>query len=281
MLHLLVALRPEASPFLDAWTLRRAGEARGFDLYEGETADGEPVRLVRSGIGKAAMAAAAGWLAARGSAEETALWLNVGIAGHPTVEVGEALMAHRVVDAGSGRASYPPLVVEPPCATAEVRTVDVPEEAYADDAAYDMEASAFVQAARRFATAELVHCLKIVSDGPGAPASSLDRSGIAELVATRVTTVETLHARLRPLLGELRATEPDAALLDELLSRHHYTVSDQVELRRQLLRHAALAAGEDLPDAVWEARRGREANRLLRAWLDERAAGDRAEAVAG
>lgn len=281
MLHLLVALRPEASPFLDAWSLRRDPSVRGFDLYEGRMGDGPDaisVRLVRTGIGKAQMAAGVGWLAGRRDAAP-AIWINAGIAGHSRLAPGEVRMAHRVVDVSSGRAGYPPLVVEPPCPTGELRTVDVPETAFGDEgaaydmegSAYDMEGSAFVTAARRFATAELVHCLKVVSDGPDAPVDALHRERIGELARALVPAVEELVRRLRPVLREVRAAEDDPPDQAKLLETLHFTVSDQVQLRKELRRRSVLAPDEPLPDGVWTARRGKDANRLLRAWLDEKA----------
>lgn len=271
MLHLIVALRPEAKPFVDAWTLRRNPDMTDFDLYEGSLdglPDELPVRLVRSGIGKAHVAAAVGWLAARTG--ETGIWMNVGIAGHGNQATGGVVMAHRVVDAASGRSSYPPLVVEPPCPTCELRTVDVPETKYVDaeGIAFDMEASAFVDAARRFASAELVHCLKVVSDGPEAPVAGLNRRRIGELMQRAVEPVRQLARRLRPVWQELRAAEDAPPDYHRLVESRHFTVSDRVNLKRQLRRRATLAPGAPLPLAVEEAARGKQANRALEAWLD-------------
>ena len=270
MLHLLVALRPEASPFVEGWSLRRDPDVSGFDLYEGEFGE-MPVRLVRAGIGKAHMAAAVGWLAGRAGQSRTteaAIWLNAGIAGHTSLLPGDVVMAHCVLDVASGRASYPPLVVEPPCLTCEMRTVDAPETVYQENAAYDMEASAFVDAARRFATAELVHCVKVVSDGPAAPVHQLNRQQIGQLSKALVPVVEELARRLRPVLEEVQAAAGDPPDYDQLLTAHHFTVSDQVQLRKLLRRRSALAATEPLPEGTWTASRGKEANRVLKTWLD-------------
>lgn len=276
MLHLLTALRPEARPFVDAWSLRRDPDVSGFDLYEGEL-DDAGVRLVRAGLGKAHMAAAVGWLAGRtrGRTDGTVIWLNVGIAGHGSLPTGALVMAHRVVDVGSGRSSYPPLVIEPPCPTCELRTVDVPETKYAEAAevAFDMEGSAFVDAARRFATAELVHCLKVVSDGPEAPVTKLNRGRIAELVQNAVEPARELVLRLRPALDEVRAAEDAPPDYERLVASRHFTVSDRVNLKRQLRRRAALAPAEPLPEAVETAARGKQANRALETWLDGIAGG--------
>ena len=268
MLHLFVALRPEASAFVRAWSLRRDPQVSSFDVYEGElTAKADhpamPVCLVRSGIGKAQMAASVGWLAGRSERlgrGDSAIWLNAGVAGHGSAKVGDVVLAHRVVDSSSGRVSYPPLVVEPPCTTCDLRTVDVPETQYTDaeETAFDMEGAAFVDAARRFVTAELVHSLKVVSDGPDAPIHTLNRHRIAELSEALVPVVEELARRLVPVLHEVRTAEGDPPDYRELLAAHHFTVSDRIQLRKQLRRRAALAPRQPLPEGAWTAGRARK-----------------------
>ncbi|MDA8020195.1 MAG: hypothetical protein MPN21_22385 [Thermoanaerobaculia bacterium] len=268
MLHVLVALRPEAAPFVDAWKLRHQDEVRGFDLWCGDLGD-LPVRLIRTGLGKARMAAGVGWLAALTGSPT--IWLNAGIAGHGSLATGEVVLAHRVLDVSSGRSSYPPLVFEPPCETCELRTVDVPETEFlgGNDVAFDMEGSAFVEAALRFSTAEFVHCLKIVSDGPDAPVGQLDRRRIRRLAAELVPTAAECVNRLRPVFDELQSCEDDPPDFHRLLGLHHYTVNDRLQLRRLLQRRSALAPGELLPEDVESARRGKDVNRVLRTWLDE------------
>ena len=90
------------------------------------------------------MAAAAATAYLRALIGDTpAAWLNIGIAGHGSQAVGTALLAHKVVDAASGKPFYPTFA-PPPCRTTLLRTVDRVQSP-AGDAAYDMEASGFCE----------------------------------------------------------------------------------------------------------------------------------------
>lgn len=268
-LHLVVALPSEARPLLDAFSMRADDERSGVRLYAGETA-----RLVVTGVGKAASASGVGYLA--GAFPGPAIWLNVGIAGHRSRPVGEVLMAHAVVDRAAGQSFFPPLVVAPPVPTSRLVTVDRPETAYAEDAAYDMEAAAFFAAARRFQTAELVHSLKVVSDGPEAPIASITRQRITAWIEKAVPVVSRLHGLLEPLADELDGAGAPPPGEDELLGRWHFSVSDRRALRRELLRSKAL--GAVIPAELFAgARRGREVVVRLRERLDALATGTGSE----
>ncbi|MEO1370087.1 MAG: hypothetical protein AAFX50_23135 [Acidobacteriota bacterium] len=262
-LHVVTAMPSEARPLLDAFSLR-SEESHGLRI-----ASGPGMRVAVVGVGKAAMASGVGFLAGRFPGP--AVWLNVGIAGHGARAVGEVLMAHAVDDRATGQSLYPPLVVKPPVATGRVVTVDVPETDYRDDVAYDMEASAFLAAARRFQTAELVHVLKVVSDGPDAPIASITRGRVIDCVAGALPAIEALRDALRPIAEELGALAEPPDGEAELLDRWHFTTSDRRALRRELVRGKALGVGLD-PSLFGDARRGRDVVAALRQHLDRRAA---------
>ncbi|MEM8996523.1 MAG: hypothetical protein AAGF23_17175 [Acidobacteriota bacterium] len=150
-------------------------------------------------------------------------------------------------------------------------TVDAPETDYGDDAAYDMEASAFVAAARRFQTAELVHVLKVVSDGPDAPIASITRGRVTRFGAGALPAIEALREALTPLADELGALSEPPDREAELLERWHFTTSDRRALRRELVRGRTLGVVPD-PSLFDGARRGRDVVAALRGHLDRRAA---------
>lgn len=267
-LRLVVALMAEARPLIQH--LRLAGEGRGgpFRLFQRAG-----VALVVSGPGKVAAAAATSWLHLTTGGSANAAWLNVGVAGHRSRPVGEAVLAGRVVDAASGESWYPPLVFSPPVPVDTVITVDRPETTFPKDAAYDMEAAGFVPTACRFATAELVHCLKVISDGPGdhpGAGAVLTAERIEGLITARVGLVEEVATRCRELSRELRGLEADPPDFAACGERFRFSVSDGRELRRLLRRRAALAPSLPLPlDGLASSVRGKEVNRRLRSWLDE------------
>ncbi len=264
MLRFVVAFEAEGRPLIERYRLEREAEPGAFKIYRRDD-----VALVVSGIGKAAAAAATSFLHLAAGAELDAVWLNVGIAGHGTRAVGEAVLAHKIHDRASGRSWYPPLVFPPPCATDQVTTVDRPEREMDAPGAFDMEASGFVATAGRFASAELVHCLKVVSDGPGADLERLTPRTARRLVEKQLPIIEAVAQACAPLSRELRRIEAEPPELEACLERWHFTVTERRELRRLLRRRRTLAPELPLPlEGVEESVRGKEVNRRLRAWLD-------------
>ena len=264
VLRFVTALEAEARPLIEHYRLVNDSDGEAFKIFR---RDG--VALIISGIGKAAAAAATAFLHLAASGEQNAVWLNVGIAGHGTRGVGEAILAHKVHDHGSGRSWYPPLVFKPPCATDQVTTVDRPERQMTSTGAFDMEASGFVATASRFASAELVHCLKFVSDGPGTDLESLTPRGVRRLVEQHIAVVESVATACGKLSRELREVDAQPLELEVCLKRWRFTVTDQRELHRLLRRRQTLAAELPLPlGDVGASVRGKEVNRRLRDWLD-------------
>ena len=100
MLCLVVALAAEARPLLASHRLQ------GVSGHPYRICAGEQTHLIVSGIGKVAAAAATAYLRAL-IGDTPAAWLNIGIAGHGNQAVGTALLAHKVVDAASGKPFYP------------------------------------------------------------------------------------------------------------------------------------------------------------------------------
>ncbi|MEO1087315.1 MAG: hypothetical protein AAFY88_24020, partial [Acidobacteriota bacterium] len=154
-------------------------------------------------------------------------------------------------------------------------TVDVPETGYGDEAAYDMEASAFLAAARRFQTAELVHVVKVISDGPEAPIASITRERVTGFIAAALPTIRALHEALAPIADELCGLSEPPAHEAALLERWHFTTSDRRALRRELIRGRTLGVDPDA-SLFEDARRGRDVVNALRQHLDRRAAEGRA-----
>ena len=273
MLRFVVALPAEAKPLIRRYGLAHDPVSEPFRLFRGggdadRDADGNEVALIVSGIGKIAAASATSYLhlAAGGG---LAAWLNVGLAGHGSRGVGEAILAHAVTDVASGRSWYPPRVLDAPVPSDRLLTVDTVERGFAADGAYEMEASGFVSTACRFATSELVHCLKIVSDGPGdQPEKTLSARRAEELVEGRMEEVEAVGESLRGLLRELRERAVDPPELRELLEIWRFTVTEKLQLRRLLERRAVLVPEEPLPRFT-DLRRGKDVLRRLRAWLDD------------
>lgn len=233
MLCLVVALAAEARPLLASLRLQ------GVSGHPYRICAGEQTHLIVSGLGKVATAAATAYLRAL-IGDTPAAWLNVGIAGHGSQAVGTALLAHKVVDAASGKPFYPTFTAPPPCRTTLLHTVDRVQSP-AGDAAYDMEASGFCETAQRFATSERVHCLKIVSDNPQSPYQTLNAERVEALIEAQLDMVAQVGEHLRTLSQQLYALHADPSGLTELTTRWQFTATQQHQLRGLLARWQTLA----------------------------------------
>ena len=233
MLCLVVALAAEARPLLASHHLR------GVSGHPYRICAGEQTHLIVSGVGKVAAAAATAYLRAL-IGDAPAAWLNIGIAGHGSQAVGTALLAHKVVDIASGKLFYPTFTASPPCRTTLLHTVDRVQPP-AGDAAYDMEASGFCEAAQRFATSERVHCLKVVSDNPQSSYQELNAEKVEALIDAQLDTVAQVGEHLRALSQQLHALHADPPGLAELNARWQFTATQKHQLRGLLARWQALA----------------------------------------
>ncbi|MDX1632915.1 MAG: hypothetical protein R3234_13675 [Thermoanaerobaculia bacterium] len=232
-LHLVVALMPEARPLIEAWSLRPepgSGELRRFR--------NQRCRLVVTGIGREAATRGTEALTAE-SGKGPAIWLNVGLCGHRSLPVGEIRIAHKVVDREDGESLFPPQIVSSPWPPVELHTVHAPELEYADEVAYDMEAAGFLRPARSSATAELVQCVKVVSDNRERPARRLRDDEIRALMEPVIPGVRILVERLRKAASDLARDLLDRKLMDRILDRTHFTVSRRRSLEKLLRRMAA------------------------------------------
>lgn len=245
------------------YKLKPAAKAQGFRVFLGTE-----VALIVAGIGRVAAAAATAYLQGFLHEGYDRAWINVGIGGHATYSVGELLLAHKIVDAASGQCWYPPMVIDPPCRTAEVLTVDTPEESYPKAMIYEMEAAAFYPTACRFSTSELVHSLKIISDNRDSPVSELTSARVEALVEHQLEGILSVIEQTKAFAREIVTLESDPVNFETVLERWHFTVSERHRLWQLLRQYQVLYPdGNDWLETL-QARRGRD---VLR-WLETRIA---------
>lgn len=246
---IVVALAVEAQPIVQALGLKADPQQQPFRSFFGNNC-----YLVVSGIGKVMAGAACGWIGARVLAaskgiDPTICWINAGICGHASVDVGSVVSANAISDQASQRRFYPPNIHKS-CPGTEIVTVDQPERGYTEDCGFDMEASAFWQIATRFSTSELCAVLKVVSDGPDDALESLDRARIRQLSTELVMPVQqTLHG-LTTLAQPLKLSSQLQRLSAELCARCHFTATRQRQLRKTLTALDALGRLPQQSDPV-------------------------------
>ena len=197
MIVTLCALPSEAAPLLEQWDLSRHRIEAPFTCYADDTR-----LLAVTGIGASKALFALGWLAHRLTGQPLAV-LNVGIAGHRSRPIGDAVLAHSVGWEATNERWYPAICFNHELPTSAVLSVATPSEDYPADTCLDMEAGPLFSAAFRLTSAELVHSLKIVSDNQQRGIEQIDREFVQSLIKDKINTIETVEAALRAQINDL------------------------------------------------------------------------------
>ncbi len=243
MIFFVTALRPEAQALIRYYKLKVLQQSP-FPIFEGEG-----IRLVISGMGKVAAAAATAYLCAICPVSVPVILINVGIAGHKTMAIGESVLLDKVEDTAAEQAWYPTLLFEIPLETLPGMTVDCVEVAYDGGYVYDMEASGFYQVASRFSSSELIQCFKVISDNAEHPASVMDTGFIEGIITKQLPLLERILVPLRVLSEEIHEIDTAPSGMERFLKQWHFTVSQQHLLTRLLRQWEMLNTDKEIWDS--------------------------------
>lgn len=242
MIALVVALDCEAKPLLKHFRLKIDHHAQGFRVYRNER-----IALIISSMGRVASAAATAYLRAYLALQQPRIWLNIGIGGQRDYAIGDCIIAHKISESNSRQCWYPPLIFEPPCATATVNTVDQPEADYPGAAVYEMEASGFYPTACRFNTAELIHVIKVISDNRAHSLQNLTAAKIEQLIADNLVTITDIIGQIEALSEQPGIKTSEPVYYQEILARWHFTTTQRHQLQDKLQRWQVLCPDVTLP----------------------------------
>lgn len=239
MIHFICALKCEATPLLDYFGLEHRGRENLFNSYSNEE---RQTSLTVTGVGK--INAAAGTMHAIDcfQARKDDIWLNVGIAGHRNLPLGSVLLANRVVDVATSDTWFPQILLTDPLPSTGLATVDTPVTSYGEDMV-DMEAAGFFATASRTGTAELIHCLKVISDNEQSPHDGLGARQISALIAGQLTVIEDIVMKLLDLSAVLPGADGTAGVYDSLIEHWHFTGYQRIRLQFLLNRWNVLLPG--------------------------------------
>lgn len=235
-LTVICALASEALALIEHWRLPSLRE-RPFRVFGDEQA-----RIVISGVGSHACAAAVGYAAGLREARADDIWLNLGIAGHGTHDLGAALLAARISHHGRDGVWYPSLLFTPPCEVTELETHDRAVTDYPPHACCDMEAAGFMAATSRIANGDLAQVMKVVSDNAKSGIAGIERQRVHGLMRDALPVVLNLVLRLREVAARLPAITDDDDTVS-LFERWHFTHAQGAQLRQLLRRLALLSDG--------------------------------------
>lgn len=197
-INFVVALPGEAKAVRHYFGLQRRQHITDYPVFGHEN-----ISLVISGVGKAAAADATEFLHHRNASAAPAIWINVGIAGHAHLPLGEAILAAKITDASSGRSWRPGPLQHPPVRTASVVTLDAPTDDYLSHGACDMEAAGFYSIANRCTRKPLAQCFKIISDNRENPARGISNKTIRHSIAAHCRSLSLLIERLEEARNSL------------------------------------------------------------------------------
>jgi hypothetical protein len=254
------ALACEARPLIKAWRLKKmALPTAPFTIY----ADQSRV-IVITGIGKAAMAGAVGYVMALfvGSSADRIL-INLGIAGHPQHGCGEVFLADKIVDVETGKAYFPQLPFIVPCRTIALTTYSRPQIDYKEAALSDMEAVGFYEMATKFSSNELIHVVKIVSDNQYSSIDNINEVLVENWVGDRLVVIDELIGLLNQSRALLKQVDVHS-LSEPILQRFHFTQANTNKLNALLKRWVVIRSGQAL---LWEDAKVANAAELL-VWLE-------------
>lgn len=243
LINLVVALATESRPLISHYGLVADRSVTGFRIFRGEQ-----LQLVVTGLGRVSCAAGVATLAATSPRDRVSAWLNIGIAGHASLDIGTGVHALSVHEAATGRSWYPAQVAALPGRGEALRTVDAPETDYPDNYVYEMEASAFCATALRYSSSELVQLYKVVSDNRDCGVHTVDKHGIRDAMIDHLPRIDEMVEALYHLAGEVDAARPRLVELDELVKRWHFTATQQHQLRELLRRWEVLEGGRPVLD---------------------------------
>ncbi len=235
-LRFVVALPSEAAPLIAHWKLlaHEKCDATTFRIYH---CSERRHWLIVSGVGHRAATAATAYLAGVSDSRRYHAWLNVGIAGHGTAEWGSAFLAHKIRDTAFDQNAYP-FLIETNLPTSELHTVTRPAAEIPNDILIDMEAAAFYHAALSLSMAELVQCVKVVSDhGAEQP---LSKQFVKRLIQDRIEAIESVAQSLVTMSEKFAERWADPPAFAAYLKRWRFTATQRHQLRTLLVRLRAL-----------------------------------------
>ncbi len=252
------ALPCEAKPLVKYFKLKKDTSVQPFSVY-----GNNEICLTVTGLGKCAMSAGVAYTQALFSSVPHPVLLNIGIAGHRDHALGSAFIIDKIIDIDNRKNFYPPQVYKTLCPAGTIQTASRPQLGYDHPYLCDMEASAFFETAIRFSTAELVQCVKIISDNRSSPADALKPDQAAAFIAAHMTTIDVVIAELIRLADLITAPEP--TMLAELIRRYHFTASERGQLKDKLSRWNCLTGHQSLEFDEKVMQKGRD----VLIWLEQ------------
>lgn len=260
MIYVMMALYQEAHGLIRELELKKNTAYAPFEVFDNESAG---IRLVVTGVGEIAAAAATAAVCARDGADAADFLINIGCCAAGGCEpadrdmdsgygaayaaqIGDLYVCHKITEQATGKTFYPDILYRHPWKERELVTGMQPlQRAAAHGALYDMEAAAVYQAGIRFFSPDRMLFLKVVSDFGIAGQERMTAEALTGLLEQHVKEVTAFLANLWKAADEEEALRSDGILQEEetVLERLFAALHCSQTMRasaRQYITYAAL-----------------------------------------
>lgn len=265
MIYVMMALYQEAHGLIRELELKKNAAYAPFEVFDNESAG---IRLVVTGVGEIAAAAATAAVCARDGADAADFLINIGCcaaaegadsgcepadrdmdsgygAAH-AAQIGDLYVCHKITEQATGKTFYPDILYRHPWKERELVTGMQPlQRAAAHGALYDMEAAAVYQAGIRFFSPDRMLFLKVVSDFGIAGQERMTAEALTGLLEQHVKEVAAFLTNLREAADEEETMRNDGilqeneAVLERLFAALHCSQTMRASAR-QYITYAAL-----------------------------------------
>ena len=265
MIYVMMALYQEAHGLIRELELKKNTAYAPFEVFDNESAG---IRLVVTGVGEIAAAAATAAVCARDGADAADFLINIGCcaaaegadsgcepadrdmdsgygAAH-AAQTGDLYVCHKITEQATGKTFYPDILYRHPWKERELVTGMQPlQRAAAHGALYDMEAAAVYQAGIRFFSPDRMLFLKVVSDFGVAGQERMTAETLTGLLEQHVKEIAAFLANLREAADEEETLRNDGILqedemvLERLFAALHCSQTMRASAR-QYITYAAL-----------------------------------------
>lgn len=266
MIYVVTALYQEAHGLIRELELKKNTAYAPFEVFDNENAG---IRLVVTGVGEIAAAAATAAVCARDGADAADFLINIGCcaaanagadrgcepadrdmdsgygAAH-AAQIGDLYVCHKITEQATGKTFYPDILYRHPWKERELVTGMQPlQRTAAQGVLYDMEAAAVYQAGIRFFSPDRMLFLKVVSDFGVVGQERMTAETLAGLLEQHVKAVAAFLANLREAADEEDALrsggilQEDEAVLEQLFAVLHCSQTMRASAR-QYITYAAL-----------------------------------------
>jgi len=237
MINLFCALPCEAKSIIHHYNLKYHP---GSYLYSTYINKEHSISLTTTGIGKQCTAGGVIHAFMLLSSSKTDGWINIGIAGHSTLQSGTPILATKIIDYATGRNWYPQIVFNNEILTKTIITLDKPSPDYQEDNVFDMEASAFIEIANKTGSIELSHSLKIISDNESYSYKNISKAYVEKLIKKNLPVIDELVTNITLLTKMIQKPPELDDVFTDIICIKHFTHNEQLRLKTLLRRWKTL-----------------------------------------